>query len=382
MWTNLFSLGIVCLIMYIGEFISIRSSGLIPQMLIVTLLFLIGFWTILPHDILDKSGIMILSKIIFSIILIDVGTSLDLKEIFKNRQVIRLSSISLLSIILTALIIGGICYNMRVSLSTIPTLTGAGIGAMLMNAAALKANQPYYGAVAMTVFVSHTFISFPFASYFLKKEAKAKLVTLRASKDITLTQPKARAKQMTFTPYRTPTFYLATFFILAAAVEFIALKTHLNSAILQVLTGILARKIGLLQTNSLFKTSSSGLLMIALFASFMQSFSEISFATLLKLLAIAIPLNLSAIGVILVITKRLANQQFSWAMSAAIAMNSFLGFPFNFSLTREAIQAATAIAEEQEALSEQLLPHMILASTFSVSLMTPFIASICIKLLY
>ena len=229
MWTNLFSLGIVCLIMYIGEFISIRSSGLIPQMLIVTLLFLIGFWTILPHDILDKSGIMILSKIIFSIILIDVGTSLDLKEIFKNRQVIRLSSISLLSIILTALIIGGICYNMRVSLSTIPTLTGAGIGAMLMNAAALKANQPYYGAVAMTVFVSHTFISFPFASYFLKKEAKAKLVTLRASKDITLTQPKARAKQMTFTPYRTPTFYLATFFILAAAVEFIALKTHLNS---------------------------------------------------------------------------------------------------------------------------------------------------------
>ena len=122
--------------------------------------------------------------------------------------------------------------------------------------------------------------------------------------------------------------------------------------------------------------------MIALFASFMQSFSEISFATLLKLLAIAIPLNLSAIGVILVITKRLANQQFSWAMSAAIAMNSFLGFPFNFSLTREAIQAATAIAEEQEALSEQLLPHMILASTFSVSLMTPFIASICIKLLY
>lgn len=73
---------------------------------------------------------------------------------------------------------------------------------------------------------------------------------------------------------------------------------------------------------------------------------------------------------------------YSFYESVVIALNSFLGSPFNYFLTIEAIRSETILSEERFVLSEVLVPQMILASTISVSLLTPFIASICVKLLY
>lgn len=381
LWTELFSLGIVCLIMFSGEVFSIKTRGRIPQMLVVTILFLIGFWTILPQSILTDSHIMTLSKIVFSIILIDVGTTLDLKEIVKNKHIILVSIASVITIIVTTLVIGMVLFNEKISLNAIPSLTGAGIGAMMMNSSALNAKELYYGAVAMTIFVCHTFISFPFATYILKKEAASQLLTLRDKPSVIAEKP-ALSSNKKYNYYQTPTFYLTVLFLLAALVEVISLKLHLNSAVLQIITGICARQLGLLDKNPFLKTASSGLLNIALFASFMQSFAMISFPDLMKLLVIAVPLNICTLLSLLLLAKFISSKELSWHMTVAIGMNSFLGFPFNFLLTKEAISAVTSSGEEQEQLANKMLPKMILASTFSVSLLTPIIASICIKLLY
>lgn len=69
-------------------------------------------------------------------------------------------------------------------------------------------------------------------------------------------------------------------------------------------------------------------------------------------------------------------------MLVVIGMNRFLCFPFNCLLIKEVFYSMTDSIDNQEILSNQILSQMILASTFSVSLLTPFIASICISFLF
>lgn len=97
------SLSTVCVSMLAGEIISTRTSGRIPQMLVVSIIFLVGFWTVFPHDLHEVSGIQIMAKITLGIILIHVGSMFDLKSIVKEWKVVVTILSAIIGILLLSL---------------------------------------------------------------------------------------------------------------------------------------------------------------------------------------------------------------------------------------------------------------------------------------
>ena len=39
---------VVCMIMFLGDFVSQKSRGKIPSLLIIAVCFLLGYWTVMP----------------------------------------------------------------------------------------------------------------------------------------------------------------------------------------------------------------------------------------------------------------------------------------------------------------------------------------------
>lgn len=60
--------------------------------------------------------------------------------------------------------------------------------------------------------------------------------------------------------------------------------------------------------------------------------------------------------------------------SIAIGLNCFLGFPFNYIITEEAVAASAENEEERQYLNGVLMPKMIIAGIVAVSIVSTIVA--------
>ena len=71
----------------------------------------------------------------------------------------------------------------------------------------------------------------------------------------------------------------------------------------------------------------------------------------------------------------------SWEMSFAIALNCLIGFPVNFLLTNEAINALVETEEEKDFLTNSMVPTMLVGGFTTVTLGSVIFAGILVNLL-
>lgn len=126
------SLSTVCVSMLAGEAISTRTRGRIPQMLVVSIIFLVGFWTIFPLNLLEVSGIQIMAKITLGIILIHVGNMFDLRSIVKEWKVVVAILSAIVGILLFILGAGSFLFGKDVALIAAAPMTGGAIAALII----------------------------------------------------------------------------------------------------------------------------------------------------------------------------------------------------------------------------------------------------------
>lgn len=382
------ALTVCCLAMYLGEIISSKSKGLVPQMLTVSVIFLIGFWTIFPKDILDISGIQTLANIMMGMILIHVGSMFNFKDVVREWKTVVTILAAMGGVILFVYLLAPLIIDKTTALVAIPPLTGGAMAALIMNKAATAAGQPQLGMLPMLIFVFHGFVGFPLTAIFLNKESKRLKMEYRNSgiaytrNEIAATLEAglpARKKLFEFIPaqYRTSTFYITTLVFFAFVCEYLTGLTGINNAIIQVILGIILGAIGIIEPKPLDKSQSAGILTLALFVSFMGSFAFATVDILLKLLlTLAFLMTLATIGLIIasiIVGKRLG---FSTSMSIAIGLNAYLGFPFNYGLTMEAVKNIAENEEEAAYLTDYLMPKMIVAGIISVSIVSAVLAGI------
>ena len=74
-------------IFLIGSAISLKTNFRIPTMLTVAILFLAGFWTIFPQDLIEISGLKTVYNICFLVVLIHVGAMFEWKNLKKDINV-------------------------------------------------------------------------------------------------------------------------------------------------------------------------------------------------------------------------------------------------------------------------------------------------------
>ena len=387
---------VVCLIMFLGDFVSQKSRGKIPSLLVVAICFLAGYWTIMPRDILDVTHINAIKDITMLVILLQVGAMFNLRQLKEEWRAVVTTLCAILGIIVVAGLVGTLVFGKNMAVVAIPPLTGGGMATIIMSDAASALGLDQMAMTATIIYIMQGFVGFPLTNFFLRREGISLVEKFRknggaaaAQKQQSSETASSGSKKRTFNDlvperFKGTSYYFAKLSLLALLVYTIDMFTgkYFNVSIVMIAVGILAGHFGILEQDPLKKANSFGILMMALTASFMRYFAQ---STPEEVIALIVPvvafLALGTIGIMAFSVPIGKKCGYSMNLSIAIGLNCFLGFPHNFVITNEVVNMLGQTEEEKKYLNSILMPKMIIGSIVAVSVVSALVAGMLVPFL-
>lgn len=183
--------------------------------------------------------------------------------------------------------------------------------------------------------------------------------------------------------YKGNNFYILTLMFYAWVANLIAVKlkgmgiTIITPSITGILIGILVNILGLIDRDPQRKGNMAGVQSFALMLSVLGGLKSATPQMVMQLFVpLAIGLALATAGIIavaLIVSKFKFIGYDKW-ISMAIGLNCFLGFPPNYLVTMETINALTDDEDEKQFLNDEMMPKMILGSVVTVSIVSVVVA--------
>lgn len=296
--------------------------------------------------------------------------------------------------------IGSAVFGKDMALAAVPPLTGGGMATIIMSDQAAAMGLPEIAMLATLIFVFQGFFGFPLTSFFLRKEGRVMIEQFRKNKSskssaktsaasgtavskATVSEKKT-INSLVPEKYKTPTYYLTKLGILAVIVYIINLFTgqFFSQTILEIAIGVIGVMCGFLEKEPLKKAQSMGILQLCLTASFMRNFAD---STPQQLFGLIVPIFgfLVMASIAIAVASILVGKvmKFSVSMSMAIGLNCFLGFPFNYIICDEAVNAVGETEEEREYLNGILMPKMIISGIVAVSMVSTLVAGMFVGMM-
>ena len=170
---QMLALVLLLIILYLGDVVSTRTKAWIPSVFICAVLFLLGYWTFFPTDIVARAGIPNVVAVMFMYLLIvNMGTLLSINELILQWKTILISLSGIVGIIVVAIIVGYLFFDLNTIIVAIPPLVGGIVSAIIMAKGATDAGLPDLAVFAIIIYVMQGFIGYPLTSIMLKKEGR------------------------------------------------------------------------------------------------------------------------------------------------------------------------------------------------------------------
>ncbi len=396
---QMLALAIMAFILFIGELISIRTKAWIPSIFVSGVLFLIGYWTFFPEDIVTIGGIPpVVATLLIYLLITNMGTLLSLDELKKQWRTILIALSGILGIVVFLLAIGTLLFDFQTVIVAIPPLVGGLVSALIMSEGASAAGLPTLAVFAIVIYVIQGFAGYPLTSVMLKKEGRNLLKKYRNNElpDYTpLTQEVTEEKAHDDKPklfaalpekYNTDFFKFFRLALVGYAAylvsTLVAPVVEISPFVLCLLFGVLARSIGFLERHPLQKANGFGFAIMALL---LFIFDGLKTATPEMMLEILYPLiGCIIIGLVgmyifsFIIGKIL---KVSKEMAFACSLTALYGFPADYIITVEVINALTQDEQEREMLTSRMLPPMLVAGFITVTIVSVILAGIFVGFL-
>ncbi|AUD14315.1 MULTISPECIES: hypothetical protein [unclassified Planococcus (in: firmicutes)] len=396
---QMLALAIMAFILFIGELISIRTKAWIPSIFVSGVLFLIGYWTFFPEDIVTIGGIPpVVATLLIYLLITNMGTLLSLDELKKQWRTILIALSGILGIVVFLLAIGTLLFDFQTVIVAIPPLVGGLVSALIMSEGATAAGLPTLAVFAIVIYVIQGFAGYPLTSVMLKREGRNLLQKYR-NNELTDYTPLAAGTAEEKVQDEKPKLFAALpekyntdffkFFRLALVGYAAYLASTLAAPIVEIspyvlclLFGVLARSIGFLERHPLQKANGFGFAIMALL---LFIFDGLKTATPQMMLEILYPLiGCIIIGLVgmyifsFIIGKIL---KVSKEMAFACSLTALYGFPADYIITVEVINALTQDEKEREMLTSRMLPPMLVAGFITVTIVSVILAGIFVGFL-
>ncbi len=378
-------------IIFFSETISSLTKGKVPGLFLMTVITLIGYWTILPLDVVPVSGMVAVKDITMMIILIHMGTLLEIDQLKREWRTVVTALAAVAGVVLVFLILGRfVLPSANMAITAIAPLAGGMIAAILMSQALTNIGQTDLAVWPILLITLQGFIGMPVVAYMLRGEASDLAKKLRGGQEILShkgeAQAVAKTKWIDKVPqkFRTPAFYfliLAILYVLNITlynnviVNIPYVKLVLDKSIVSLIIGVVLGNLGILDKGVMTKTNSEGILNLSFYAFIMTFLVGAKVETIKALivpLLIAFVLATAAIAILSVLVgKRIG---YSARLSMAVGFNCFLGFPLNYLITKEAAMAVSESVEEEEKIFDALLPTMLIAGFVCVTIVSVLVA--------
>lgn len=392
LWSFEFNLMLFCVIVLIAEVISKKTSARIPSVFLVGAIFMVLFvGKIIPSDFIDSSYMELVGRITLTMLIINMGTTFDIMQIKKEwKTVLVCLAVSLSLILIVGFALRPI-IGRELSIMSPGPIAGGGAAAAMV-AAAIGGIKPQLASYPWLIFMLQGLIGFPLCGWAMRKELQHKKMLIDKNgyvkSTVQQTQENRKKKLCDKVPqsYKSTAYYWSTLLIFAVlniAVNKAFLgQFKINTNVTAIILGIVLSHFGILEKDPLSKSNSMGMLFLGLIASMANSFAMVGAPELLamiKPLVIVFAVSTLVMFIIGIIGSKIFKM--SKYRGIAIALNCYVGFPYNFMLCREAVTSMTDDKEQQKLLEDDLMPTMIVASLISVTLVSVIVAGLMLSFL-
>ena len=389
------ALCLVLLALTLGDVISAMTKAFVPSVFVSAIIFVIGFWTIFPADIVDLSGIgNPLAQLAILLLITHMGTLMSLKELASQWRTIIIALAGIVGICIGAVALGTVVFDWETAIIATPPLTGGLVASIMMADAATAKGLNDLAVLAILVYVAQGFAGYPLTSILLRKEGNKLLSDFRSGKIKSSAKSEVEEtikeeSKLRIIP-KLPEKYDTTYMVLlrVAIVALVAVKLEgltggtISKYVIALVLGAIASEMGLIDRKPLVKSGSFGILITSLMAFVMAGLAKATPDTLAEM---AMPLigiivfGVVGMGIFSIIAGKLLG--ISKEMSFAVALTALYGFPPNYIITEDVSKALAETPEEKEFLMDQMLPQMLVGGFTTVTIASVIIAGLFINLI-
>lgn len=387
---------VVMLFLMIGEWVSSLTHTYIPSVFMTAVLFVLGYWTFLPKDVVATASFGTnFSTICVGLLLVHLGTLMSLKKLLEQWRAVCIALLGVCGTLILTLTIGTLIFDWHTVVAAIPPLTGGLVSALLMTDGLKAQGIQTLVALPVSMFIFHSLFGYPLISWLLKKEG-GRLVNEYQKQPVKQTAPTGLDndsnennlfKKMP-AKYQTSAFILVKVALIAALSSglSIALKAYLhidlNSNVICLIFGVLAHQVGFLESDVLTKAGVYNWLMYGLLA---YIFAQLSLTTPHQMgtiiVQIIVLIMLGLLGMFIASSLLAKPFKMTWQMAYACSLTSLCGFPADYVITSEVSHEVANNKEEEAYLMENMMPKMLVGGFATVSVASIIIASVFLKLL-
>lgn len=376
----------------LGELVSIKTKAIIPSVFVTALIFLGGYWTIFPADILEIAGFVtpiVLTSMLF--LITHMGTMLSIRELSAQWKSFTISLCGIIGICFGTLILGRVFFDWEMLVIATPPLTGGVVASIIMSEAATARGLDDLAVLAVVMYVMQGFVGYPLTAFFLRAEGKSLLKRFREGSidNIESTEDLPEDQKIRLIPampkeYQTTYIVLFKLSILVCLAVFLTQLTNevVSRYVVCLIIGVIGAETGFIERKPLVVSGTFGFYITGLMAFI---FGGLAKATPEMLTNLIVPfVGIIGFGVIgLIAFSFIAGKVLkeSIPMACAISLNALFGFPANYALTTEAAKSLGETEVEKEVLLNHMLPKMLVGGFTSVTIVSVVIAGIFVKLL-
>lgn len=387
----LLSFLIVMIFMFVGEWASTITKAYVPSVFVSAVLFTIGFWTILPKNVVSQASFgSEFVAVCIPILLVHLGTMMNLRQLLEQWRAVTIALTGTLGTVVLTLSLGTLLFDWHTVIAAIPPLTGGVVSAVLMTDGLKAAGLTTLVALPVSMFIMHSMIGYPLTSVMLKKEGKRLIKEYKTLPDKQAVTNKQSSSDDNKSHKLIPEKYNTSAFMLSkvAVVGLISIllskwsNDAVNANVIALILGVIGRQIGFLEKDILNQTKVFNWLMYGLLA---YVFSQLSITTpsmmgtiIVQILAL---ITLGILGMVLASWILAKPMKMSKEMAFATSLTALFGFPADYILTSEVISHLTKDESEQTYLTDRMMPKMLVGGFATVSVASVIIASVFLKLL-
>ena len=380
---------IVLIVFALGDIVGKITKGKLSGMMVVMLLFLVGFLTkLIPADIIDQGGLTALSKLAIAIVLFNMGTTLNVKQLIEEWRTVLMAALCMLASCLVMLLVSPI-IGFDTVLVGMPVINGAAMATSLMASAAAEKGLATAAALCAVIYSVQKFVGAPIASAMGIRYGKKLLKAYRENPTQFQKQETGKgASAKVFFADKHKEWYSANVMMaLVAAGSWVAHilgdLTPINYSIWALLLGVVCVASGLVPTKPLQKSNSYGLMMIAVFGSIIPSLAKVSLSDLgtmafqtIVLFAAAL-IGVALVGWVLPTWKLVGDKD----LAVGSGVEQFLGFPSNVVICREVGDAVGETPEEKAFIEDTLNVPYVVGGITVITVLSTMLAGFVINML-
>lgn len=395
---------VICCIAYlVGEAVSNVTKAWVPSVFVTAVFMIVGYWTVLPKTVVSDAMLIPFGSTIGIYLLIThMGTIISLKQLAEQWKTIVICLAGLAGMCAACLIICPMIMPREYVVAGLPPLTGGIVAAVTMQTAAMEKGLEAAALFAIAMYCIQGFAGYPLTAVCLQLEGKKLLKAYRAGeikaasaddidKDNALEEGKIVEKKKLIPPLPAKWNGPVMIFLKLGIMAWLATRLgsivfpgigKISGAVWALLLGVIFTTLGLLDTNSLNKANSYGIIMFALMMYIFDGLKDSTPEMLLSVIGpmiLLIIIGVAGMAVFEFVAAKILKVSFTLAL--ANGLTALYGFPPNAIITENTCKALGENQEEVDFLMSQIYPSMIVGGFTTVTITSVLIAGVFTGLL-